>query len=79
MSRVLLPLAVATILAIAVSCYQGLPDAIGCNDIPDGGCPTDRGGSCDDPACAAIYTCNDGIWSFAQKCAPIEAGAGGGP
>ena len=52
-----------------------------CHDIPPGGCPADRGGTCDDPVCSAIYTCGDGEWQWVNNCPGGGVGganAGGG-
>ncbi len=90
MSRALLavlvlPAALAAAIFAAVAC-QTVPVGQGCSDIPGDGCPIDRGGSCDDPTCSAIYDCNDGQWVLAQVCpvsdaGPVEAGpiVDGGP
>jgi hypothetical protein len=39
-----------------------------CKSIPEGGCPLDRGGSCDDPACEMLYACFDGAWEEHERC-----------
>jgi hypothetical protein len=39
-----------------------------CGQIPDGGCPIGRGGTCDDPTCAALYDCLDGEWKLSEEC-----------
>ena len=75
MSRVLLALLV--VLLAPAGC-QGIPTGTGCSDIPAGGCPTDRGGTCDDPTCNALYACNAGAWSILQWCDQPDGGAGGG-
>lgn len=80
----LLPIA---ILAVPPSC-QELPDAIPCGEIPANGCPVGRGGTCDDPTCAALFDCVDGKWTTVKQC-PLpdggpdmsdggDAGQGGG-
>lgn len=87
MSRALLALPVLLAAAlIAAGACQELPSASGaCFDIPAGGCPTDHGGTCDDPDCAAIYTCNNGAWVLSQTCPtpdggfPFADGGDGGP
>lgn len=52
---------------LAVGCGGG-GDLRPCNDIPEGGCPLDRGGSCEDPACAVLYACFDGAWEEHEQC-----------
>ena len=46
-----------------------------CPQIEPGGCPTGRGGSCDDAACVALYSCVDGTWQLVKHC---PGGGGGG-
>jgi hypothetical protein len=70
-----LPLAIALGIHVAATSCQPLPEGAGCVDIPTDGCPIDRGGSCEDPTCHAIYNCNDGKWSLAQICP--DGGTGG--
>ncbi len=67
---------VAAVVAAAPSC-QDFPPVVPCDDIADGGCPIDRGGTCDDPTCNAIYDCVNGEWTIAQACMQPDAGAGG--
>lgn len=48
-----------------------------CEDaVPKGGCPTGRGGTCDDPSCDALYDCVDAKWKKITTC-PAHAGGGG--
>jgi hypothetical protein len=70
----------ATVVGASLSgaSCQGLPEGTSCDEIPSGGCPTDRGGSCDDPTCAAVYNCNNGAWSLFEECPASEGGVGGG-
>jgi hypothetical protein len=59
-----------------------------CGEIPEGGCPLGRGGTCDDPYCAGLYDCVDGAWDLVEPCAgggstgtssaSTASGAGGG-
>lgn len=65
-------------LALAlVACTS--PELLLCDRIPDGGCPVGRGGTCDDPHCAALYDCVQGDWTVVEECAPVGgAGEGGG-
>ena len=47
-----------------------------CHDIPAGGCPVQGGVECDDPTCAAAYTCNqDGGWTLAHACPSRDGSA----
>jgi hypothetical protein len=77
----------AAVPTLALSaCQPNLP-SVGqlCGEIPGDGCPKDRGGSCDDPTCSAVYTCLNGNWKLDQTCSgdrdagpdaePLEAGA----
>ena len=49
-----------------------------CGEIPAGGCPVGRGGSCEDKACAALYDCLDGSWVTTTTCEREDAGGAGG-
>jgi hypothetical protein len=57
-----------------------------CGEIPTGGCPVGRGGTCDDTTCEALYDCVSGAWTRTKSC-PMMAtsssssstGAGGAP
>lgn len=50
-----------------------------CDQIPEGGCPLDRGGTCEDAACEALYGCYDGVWKRVEVCdGNIGAGGAGG-
>ncbi len=75
MARILLAL---TVVLLATTTCQSLPTGTGCVDIPAGGCPLDRGGTCADPTCNALWACNAGAWSLMQECDQPDAGAGGG-
>jgi hypothetical protein len=62
-----------------VACQPGLPIGTACGEIPSGGCPSDRGGTCKDPTCTGVYTCIDGEWKLDKTCPPEpDAGSGGG-
>ncbi len=69
-------LASLLVLLATVDC-QRLPTGTGCVDIPTGGCPLDRGGTCDDATCNALYSCSAGVWSLMQVCVQPDGGAGG--
>jgi hypothetical protein len=54
-----------------------------CGQIPPGGCPLGRGGTCADPVCTGLYDCPDGSWVLVESCGAVagsngEGGAGGG-
>lgn len=59
---------------LASGCHGSEPIEL-CGQIPDGGCPLDRGGTCDDAECAALYGCYDAVWKQVEVC---DHGAGGG-
>jgi hypothetical protein len=71
------------IAALALPFALSLPAACGdlsdnlklCGQIPDGGCPLGRGGTCEDKACAALYDCVEGAWTPVETC---PGGGGGG-
>lgn len=71
MKRALLLFAAA---ALAAGCNDFVPPVL-CGQIPEGGCPLDRGGTCDDLACEAIYGCYDARWEVEEVC---DHGSGGG-
>ncbi|HEY2514469.1 MAG TPA: hypothetical protein VGI39_26575 [Polyangiaceae bacterium] len=78
MNRILfaLPFAAAVAVAIAGGCDNSAQVAPVCHDIPANGCPLEPD-ACQDPTCAATYTCNsDGTWSFAAKCNGFNPDAG---
>lgn len=67
--------------ALGPSGCGALPEPLLCGEIPDGGCPSGRGGTCDDAACARLYDCVDGAWTVVARCDPppsegTDAGAG---
>jgi hypothetical protein len=49
-----------------------------CGEIPGGGCPLGRGGTCADLECDALYDCLDGSWRLTQVCDPGTGGEGAG-
>ena len=61
--------------ALVAACQSGAFSKP-CGRIPDGGCPNDRGGTCEDRACEALYACYDGTWVQVKACPP--GGGGGG-
>lgn len=64
-------------LLLLSSCYPYPTEPLLCDEIPQGGCPTGRGGTCDDAACNALYDCVSGIWEKTKTCG--GNGGGGGP
>jgi hypothetical protein len=66
----------------AVAGCPELPPVKLCGEIPSGGCPVGRGGSCDDATCAGLYDCVDGKWTLTQTCSgdggPRDGGDDGG-
>jgi hypothetical protein len=49
-----------------------------CPEIPEGGCPTGRGGSCQDPVCKALYDCIEGAWQKTTTCDNNSTSSGSG-
>lgn len=56
----------------------GVAPLVLCDQIPEGGCPVDRGGTCDDKECAAIYGCYDAEWKVQEVCEGNTGGGGAG-
>ncbi|WP_437691303.1 hypothetical protein [Sorangium sp. So ce176] len=79
----LLFMAGTALAALAPAGCDPIAEPLLCGEIPEGGCPVGRGGTCDDDACSALYDCSDGAWTRVARCdrpgepAP-DAGAGGG-
>jgi hypothetical protein len=65
-------------LPLLSSCYLYSNEIKLCDEIPEKGCPTGRGGTCDDPACEALYDCVGGVWEKAKICNGNAAGGGSG-
>jgi len=52
-----------------VACRDDSPTVQPCRNVPAGGCPRSRGLACTDPACEAVYLCNeDGTWTLEREC-----------
>jgi len=68
--------ALAVAIALASACSSGFAQTP-CGEIPLDGCPTDRGGSCEDETCATLYDCVDGRWVLSETCDQAGGGAGG--
>ncbi|MFO0755625.1 MAG: hypothetical protein U0359_04005 [Byssovorax sp.] len=62
-------------ILLAAAC-EDAPALKLCGEIPAGGCPVGRGGTCEDAVCEALYDCQDGHWVSVERCMN-EAGAGG--
>lgn len=45
-----------------------------CGEIPLGGCPIGRRGSCSDDTCAGLYDCVGGHWTLSRACAARDGG-----
>jgi len=58
-----------------------------CGEIPTGGCPIGRGGTCDDLSCSGLYDCVSGAWKRVKACdtngtsssSSSSTGTGGAP
>jgi hypothetical protein len=74
-------LGIASLLLPAVlgllpgGCNQAGVDLQLCGEIPAGGCPIGRGGTCADQACSALYDCVDGAWKETQACTVLDGGS----
>jgi hypothetical protein len=74
-----LPGALLGALFLSMSC-QNLPSPTAtCGEIPTGGCPIGRGGTCADVTCTALYDCVNSAWALSQSCTnPVNGGATAG-
>jgi len=67
-----LPIVLALAASALAACSLAGCDDLGslklCGEIPGGGCPAGRGGSCDDALCSGLYDCVDGDWSLVESC-----------
>jgi hypothetical protein len=66
----------ASAIEVSTGCGS-LPPVQRCGEIPEGGCPIGRGGTCDDVLCAALYDCLEGAWTEVERC-ERDPGTGGG-
>ena len=71
------PLVSLAALVLLAGCPQATEEPKLCDIIPEGGCPLDRGGTCDDASCDAIYGCYDGVWEKVETCDTPPTGGGG--
>lgn len=62
-ARVIVALVAATLPACGSS-----GGVLTCGEIPEGGCPAGRGGSCDDVTCSGLYDCVEGEWTEVTHC-----------
>src|SRR5688500_7643441 len=67
----------AVLLGLSLVGCQSPTTVARCGEIPGGGCPVGRGGTCADQECAALYDCVDGSWKLAQVCELAGSGGGG--
>ncbi|MFO0586218.1 MAG: hypothetical protein U0441_01700 [Polyangiaceae bacterium] len=69
----------ACVLPAVAGCYPYDTTPKLCEDaVPKGGCPTGRGGTCDDPTCDALYDCIDAKWKKISTCSASTGGGGAG-
>ena len=61
-------------IAASSGCSTSEPGTPTCINIPDGGCPIAYGSACQDPTCAAAYSCTSTGWVLDQTCPTPEAG-----
>ena len=82
-SQVLLPIGLVALFGVGsqTSCIGG-PAIQLCGEIPSGGCPIGRGGSCTDETCRGLYDCVSGDWTRVKSCGTVatssSSGTGGG-
>ena len=68
--------AIGAVLATIAACEDQTVVAQPCTNIPPGGCPINRGVSCQDPACEAVYACREGnVWELQARCPGRDANA----
>jgi hypothetical protein len=72
-STLLVRTAAVAVAASTLAACGGLGSVATCGEIPAGGCPAGRGGSCDDAACAGLYDCVDGDWTLTETCSGGDA------
>jgi hypothetical protein len=59
----------------AAACTGTNTTTTSCRNIPANGCPVvtdDR--ECEDPSCAAAYSCNNGAWTLDHTCSAFDGG-----
>lgn len=61
-----------------VACGQSAP-VEPCGQIPEGGCPVGRGGTCKDPTCSGTYDCEGGEWTLLEACMNGSSSSSGLP
>lgn len=73
-------LALVGLVAAAASACRESPGVQLCGEIPEGGCPAGRGGSCDDAVCTGLYDCIEGDWTEIEHCpeSPATTASTGG-
>ncbi len=75
MKTLLLLIAFAAVGASAPGCDSTPPPAA-CSDVPDGGCPFSDGVACEDQTCTAVYSCDNGEWTYDYACPSVDSGSG---
>jgi hypothetical protein len=66
-------LPLAFVAALVLACDSGTA-VVTCHGIPANGCPVQGGVECQDPSCAAAYTCQpDGGWALDHTCPGFDA------
>jgi hypothetical protein len=73
------PLGVLTAGSVIVACDEPMPTVRPCGRIPDDGCPRSRADACDDPLCAGVYACVEGVWTLERVCRDAVDGGRGVP
>ncbi len=70
-------LSIVSVLVAIAACQDQTVVARPCTNIPPGGCPINKGVSCEDPACEAVYACREGnVWEFQAHCPGRDASRG---
>lgn len=69
----------ASVSALAMAACPDVPPVQLCGEIPSGGCPIGRGGSCDDRTCNGLYDCVEGAWTLVNACSNDGGPGDGGP
>lgn len=73
---------IGALAAAPVEACGGFGPIQTCGEIPTGGCPMGRGGTCDDATCTGLYDCVDGDWTLTTECdqgsTTVTSSAGGG-
>jgi hypothetical protein len=66
----------ASFALLAAACKDTPPPAE-CGGLDPPACPEDNGADvCSDPTCASVYQCDNGNWTFLEKCPDYNPEAG---